>query len=258
VPVDLSIVVPVFNETDNIAPLAQEVATAFRDSPQSFELIFVDDGSSDRTWETIAECRQRDPRIRGVRLHQNTGQSAALWTGLQIARAPVIATLDGDRQNDPADLPTLLAALEQADLVVGVRANRKDNFMRRLSARVARWARGAVLGVGFQDTGCNLRVFRRRVLNDILPFNGFHRFLPVLAQGGGTSVVEVPVHHRPRTAGLSKYGVWNRLGRGIADLAAVAWYQKRRLQPVAYSELADHSADGNPELGTEHNQGEPP
>jgi len=239
VPVDLSIVVPVFNEADNIPPLVQEVAAALRDSQQSFELILVDDGSMDRTWDKIVESRGRNRCVRGIRLHENSGQSAALWTGLQVATAPIIATLDGDLQNDPADLPALLAALEEADLVVGVRVKRQDHAVRRWSASVARWARKAVLGVGFQDSGCNLRVFRRRVLTDILPFNGFHRFLPVLAHASGTRVVEVPVHHRPRTAGVSKYGVWNRLWRGIADLAAIAWYQKRRLRPVAYSELAD-------------------
>jgi dolichol-phosphate mannosyltransferase len=259
VPVDLSIVVPVFNEADNVAPLAQEVAAAFRESRQTLELIFVDDGSTDRTWEEIAISRRRDPRVRGLRLHQNSGQSAALWTGLQVAMAPIIATLDGDRQNDPADLPTLLAALEQADLVVGVRTKRQDSAVRRWSASVARWARMAVLGVGFQDTGCNLRVFRRRVLADILPFNGFHRFLPVLAHASGTKVVEVPVHHRPRTAGASKYGVWNRLWRGLADLAAIAWYQQRRLRPVAFSELADHSGDaGAAAVTNNHHQSPEP
>jgi dolichol-phosphate mannosyltransferase len=243
VPVDLSIIVPAFNEAENLPVLAQEVAEAFPESQGKLELIFVDDRSTDQTWDRIAECHQRDPRVRGLRLQEHSGQSAALWTGLQAATAPILATLDGDLQNDPADLPRMLMALDQADLVVGIRTQRHDSAIRRLSARVARWARMAVLGVDFQDTGCNLRVFHRHVLNDILPFNGFHRFLPVLAHTNGHKVVELPVRHRPRTAGTSKYGVWNRLWRGIADLAAMAWYQKRRLRPQAFIELADPHMD---------------
>jgi len=229
---DISIVVPVFNEEDNVLPLAREVAAALKNEPRPFELIFVDDASTDGTWRKIQEAHQLDPRVRGVRHERNSGQSAAVWTGLQAAGGSILATLDGDLQNDPADLPRLLAELNRVDFVCGLRANRQDTWVRRTSSRIARWARNSALGGDFQDTGCGYRVFRRSALAGIFPFNGWHRFLPVLAHGGGVSTREVAVNHRPRVAGVSKYGVWNRLGRGVFDLIGVAWFQKRRLRPV--------------------------
>lgn len=238
-PCDISVIVPVFNEADNILPLAQEVAAALSQEPRSYELVFVDDGSTDGTWARIQEARRGNARVRGLRHAWNAGQSAALWTGLQATASPLIATLDGDRQNDPADLPKLLAALSDVDFVCGVRTNRQDNFLRRVSSRVARQARKLVLGVDFSDTGCALRAFKRSALEGVVAFNGWHRFLPVLVHGGGASIRELPVHHRPRVAGVSKYGIWNRLGRGIFDLLAVAWYQKRRLRPVPLAELKE-------------------
>jgi dolichol-phosphate mannosyltransferase len=164
---------------------------------------------------------------------RNCGQSAALWTGIQATTAPIIATLDADLQNDPADLPKLLEELKSCDFACGVRVARQDNFVRRASSRVARWARKTALGVDFRDTGCALRVFKRTALDGVFPFNGLHRFLPVLVHGGGATARELPVHHRPRVAGVSKYGVWNRLGRGIFDLFALAWYQRRRYPRVS-------------------------
>ncbi|MEK7675716.1 MAG: glycosyltransferase family 2 protein [Verrucomicrobiota bacterium] len=238
-PCDISVIVPVFNEADNILPLAQEVAAALIHELRSYELVFVDDGSTDDTWARIQQARRSDARVRGLRHARNAGQSAALWTGLQATASPIIATLDGDRQNDPADLPKLLAELNQADFVCGVRTNRQDNFLRRVSSRVARQARKLVLGVDFSDTGCALRAFKRTALQGVFAFNGWHRFLPVLVHGGGASAREIPVHHRPRVAGVSKYGIWNRLGRGIFDLFAVAWFQKRRLRPVPLAELKE-------------------
>ncbi len=208
----------------------------------AYEIVFVDDGSTDGTWGAIQEARRRDERIRGLRHAVNCGQSAALWTGIQAATAPVIATMDGDRQNDPKDFPALLAALDRYDFVCGVRARRQDNFLRRVSTVVARRARKLVLGIDFADTGCAVRVFKRSVLMGVFPFNGVHRFLPVLVHGAGAKTLEVPIHHRPRVAGVSKYGIWNRLGRGIADLLAVAWYQRRRLKPVAIERLPPEPA----------------
>jgi dolichol-phosphate mannosyltransferase len=237
-PVELSVIVPVYNEADNVLPLAREVAAALRSVPQTWELVLVDDASTDATWARIAEARTADAHVRGLRHTRNAGQSAALWTGVCHSHSPLIATLDGDLQNDPADLPKLLAELVHADFVCGVRLNRRDNFVRRVSSHVARAARRAALGVDFRDTGCALRVFRRSALEGFFPFNGWHRFLPVLVAGGGISAKEVSVNHRPRVAGVSKYGVWNRLGRGIADLFAIAWFQKRRLRPVSAEELA--------------------
>ena len=235
--VEIAIIVPVFNEADNVVPLAREVAEAMSCQPQSWELLFVDDASTDPTWSRIQEARRQDGRVRGLRHARNAGQSAALWSGLQGTNSPIVATLDGDRQNDPADLPRLLAELARADFVSGHRVNRQDTWLRRISSGVARRARRRALKAEFADTGCALRVFRRSVLSGVFPFNGWHRFLPILVQGGGVSTLELPVNHRPRVAGVSKYGLWNRLGRGLYDLVGVAWYQKRRLPRVPVTEM---------------------
>ena len=234
---EISIIVPVFNEADNILPLAQEIFAALSYEPRACELVFVDDASTDATWAQIAAARRTDPRVRGLRHARNAGQSAALWTGIQATTSPILATLDGDRQNDPADLPKLLAALTQADFVCGMRLTRQDNFVRRTSSRIAHWARRTVLHADFHDTGCALRAFKREALTGVFGFNGLHRFLPILVEGGGYTTLEIPVNHRPRVAGVSKYGVWNRLGRGVVDLFAIAWYQKRRWRPVKFTEL---------------------
>ena len=236
-PVDISIIVPVFDEEDNVLPLAREVARALDKELRAFELVFVDDGSGDGTWEKIQEAHRLDPRVRGLRHTRNSGQSAALWTGVLATNGAILATLDGDLQNDPADLPKIFAELDRVDFVCGIRANRRDTWLRRISSRIARWARKAALGVDFQDAGCSLRAFKRAALNGVLPFNGWHRFLPILVHGGGATTKEIPVNHRPRVAGVSKYGVWNRLGRGILDLMGVAWYQKRRLRPVPFTKI---------------------
>ena len=238
-PVDISIIVPVFDEEDNVLPLAREIARALDKEPRTFELVFVDDASRDKTWDRIQEARRLDPRVRGVRHAHNSGQSAALWTGIESTTGGIIGTLDGDLQNDPADLPRLFAELNTVDFVSGMRVNRQDNWLRRISSGIARRARKAVLGADFRDTGCALRVFKRAALDGIFPFHGWHRFLPILVQSGGATTKEVPVNHRPRVAGVSKYGVWNRLGRGIFDLIGVRWYQKRRLRRVPMTKLAD-------------------
>jgi dolichol-phosphate mannosyltransferase len=229
---EISIIVPFYNEVDNVGPLAGEILAALKNEPRAFEIVFVDDASTDGTWDQIMAAHKADPRVRGLRHSRNAGQSAALWSGFRGSRSPILMTLDGDRQNDPADLPRLLAGLAQYDLVCGNRANRQDSFLRRASSRIARRARKLVLGVDFLDTGCGLRAFKRPVLDPLFPFNGFHRFMPVLAHSTGARVSEIPVNHRPRVAGKTKYGVWNRLGRGIADLFAVRWWQKRQIPPI--------------------------
>ena len=232
----ISIIVPVFNEADNILSLTREIVASLEQQPESFELVFVDDASSDDTADAIAQAGSVCPRVRGLRHAHNAGQSAALWTGFQATQGPILATLDGDLQNDPADLPRLLAALESADFVCGVRVRRQDNALRRFSTRVARAARRAFLGMDFQDTGCALRVFRRTVLQHVFPYHGFHRVLPVLVHAAGCRVREMPVNHRPRRAGQSKYGLRNRLGRGLYDLVGLRWYLNRRLRPVPHTE----------------------
>lgn len=238
-PVEVSIIIPVFNEEDNVLPLARETLTAMTRQSRPFEIVFVDDASTDQTWNIIREVHRQDPRVRGLRHHRNSGQSAAVWTGIAATAGPIIATLDGDRQNDPADLPLMLDKLAEVDFVSGMRVKREDTWVRRVSSRIARWARAKALKVDFRDTGCGIRACKRSALRGVFPFNGFHRFLPILVHGNGSKTLEIPVHHRPRVAGLSKYGVWNRLGRGIYDLFAISWYQKRRLNPIPYTPLDD-------------------
>ena len=234
---EIAIVVPVFNEEENILPLAEEIEQAMATVPRSYQLVFVDDASTDSTRQQISEAMRRDNRVRGLRHEKNAGQSAALWTGIQSTRSPVIVTLDGDRQNDPADLPQLLTSLDHCDFVCGVRCKRQDNWLRLVSTRVARWARRTALKVDFCDTGCAFRAFKRTALEGVFPFNGLHRFLPVLVHANGARTKEISIGHRPRVAGQSKYGLWNRLGRGIYDLFAIAWYQKRHLSRIPASSL---------------------
>ncbi len=229
---EISIIVPVYNEADNIAPMVREVTAAFTPTGRAWELVFVDDASTDDTPRRIAEAAGQDTRIRGLRHRRNAGQSAAVWTGIQGTQSSILCTLDGDLQNDPADLPAMITELARVDFVSGRRVQRQDSWLRKVSSRIARAARRRALGVDFQDTGCAIRAFKRTALAGVFPFNGLHRFLPILVQGGGARTLEVPVRHRPRVAGVSKYGVWNRLGRGIYDLIGLGWYQKRRLRPV--------------------------
>lgn len=228
--------------------MAREVAAAMAKTGRDWELLFVDDASSDETPRRILEAARAIPQVRGLRHQRNAGQSAAVWTGIQASSSPILCTLDGDLQNDPADLPAMIAELANVDFVSGMRLNRQDTWMRKVSSKIARAARKAVLGVDFRDTGCAIRVFKRTALAGVFPFNGLHRFLPVLVHGGGATTLEVPVNHRPRVAGVSKYGVWDRLGRGIYDLIAISWYQKRRYRPVGAVELVEKSTPKEPVL----------
>lgn len=234
---EISIIVPVYNEAENVLPMANEVAAAMASLGRTWELVFVDDASADDTPRRITEAARSHPQVRGLRHQRNAGQSAAVWTGIQATTSPILCTLDGDLQNDPADLPRMIAELGSVDFVSGMRLQRQDSWLRKVSSRIARAARRAMLGVDFRDTGCAIRAFKRTALTGVFPFNGLHRFLPVLVHGGGARTLEVPVRHRPRVAGISKYGVWNRLGRGVHDLIAIAWYQKRRYRPVATTPL---------------------
>ena len=229
---DVSVVIPVCNEQDNVLPLAREIAAALA-GRYSFETIFVDDGSTDETARAVLDARAGGlPQIRLVRHSVRSGQSAAVATGVREARAPWIATLDGDGQNDPADIPKLLdTALKSTSsrlrLVMGNRTTRRDTWLRRLSSRVANGVRGGLLKDGTPDTGCGIKVFDRAVFMDMPRFNHMHRFMPALFQREGYEVVSVPVNHRERTRGTSKYGLHNRLWVGIVDLFGVMWLISR-------------------------------
>ena len=228
---DIAVVIPVFNESGNVIELADEVTAVAETVGWNYEVVFVDDASNDDTWTCIGRAHLKNPRVRGVRHTRNAGQSAALWTGFSHTTAKTLATLDGDRQNDPRDLPKLFELLNKVDFACGYRQTRQDSRVRKISSRLARMARKWVLRSDFQDTGCAVRVFRRECLDAAFAFNGLHRFMPILVAGAGFRTCEVPVNHRPRVAGVSKYGVWNRLGRGLVDLFAIAWYLKRQVHP---------------------------
>jgi len=238
---DVSVVIPVCNEQDNVEPLAREIHSALA-GRYAFETIFVDDGSTDRTSHAVLEARGRGmPEIRLIRHLVRSGQSAAIATGVRDARAPWIATLDGDGQNDPADIPKLLdaargAASTRLRLVMGNRTTRRDTWLRRLSSRVANGVRGGLLKDGTPDTGCGIKVFERTVFMDMPRFDHMHRFMPALFQREGFEVVSVPVNHRERTRGKSKYGVHNRLWVGIVDLFGVMWLIRRAARRVPVSE----------------------
>jgi len=222
----LSVVIPVCNEADNVGPLAQEIQAALAPH-RPFEIIFVDDGSTDGTVAAIQAARVHIPEIRLLQHSQRSGQSRAVCSGVQAAQAPWIATLDGDGQNDPADIPGLLNALSANDsaikLVMGNRTTRKDTWVRRVSSRVANRVRGGLLRDGTPDTGCGIKLMHRETFLQIPWFNHMHRFLPALYQRAGAKVISVPVRHRPRTRGVSKYGLNNRLWVGIVDLFGVRW-----------------------------------
>lgn len=228
--IHLSIVIPVFNEDQNVVPLAEEIMTVLDGLPGGFEIILVDDASTDSTASLIKEIRH--PQVRGVFHRVNCGQSAAVASGFQAARGEWVATLDGDGQNDPADLPAMLrqAIKDDVDCITGVRTKRQDNFIRRFSSRVANGFRNWITGDQVSDSGCGIRVVRRSALREIPAFNGMHRFLPTLLRGQGFSVVERAVNHRERLRGTSKYGVHNRLWRGIRDCFGIRWYLKRAVR----------------------------
>jgi dolichol-phosphate mannosyltransferase len=226
----LSVVVPVYEEEDSLAPLHAELDAALRGVAGGVEFLYVDDGSRDASLARLREIAARDPRVRVVALEGNHGQSAAFEAGFRRARGEVVATLDADGQNDPADLPRLLARLGDADVVNGVRTGRRDSLVRRLSSRVANGFRNRMTDESVRDVGCSLRVMRREFLERVKLWRGMHRFLPTLLRLEGARIVEVPVSHRPRRHGTSKYGIRNRLFAGFVDVFAVRWMQRRALR----------------------------
>ena len=200
-----------------------------RPSGLSFEIVFVNDGSTDRSLETLKRLRGGLPEIRILKFRRNRGQTAAFDAGFRAARGRFVVTLDADLQNDPHDIPSVLAALEGADAVAGIRRNRADSWSRRVQSRIANAFRNALLGDDTVDTGCSLKGFRRETLARVRLFRNLHRFLPALVKMEGGRVVQIEVSHRRRRAGRSKYGIGNRLFAGLADVLAVRWMKKRRL-----------------------------
>ncbi len=228
----LSVVVPVRNEAPNVGPLIDEIGAAL--AGVSHEIIYVDDGSTDETPRALLDARARWPVTLVLRRHhQGCGQSAAIVTGVRAARGEWIATIDGDGQNDPADIPRLLAQAGPAlTLIAGHRTARRDSWVKRRTSRIANGVRAAMLNDATPDTGCGLKVFRREVFLQLPHFDHMHRYLPALFIRAGGQVVSVPVNHRPRLRGLSKYGTLDRLWVGLFDLVGVYWLQRRGKRPM--------------------------
>ncbi len=236
---EISVVIPVCNEELNVEPLAREIEAAL--AGRAHEVLFIDDGSSDGTAAAVLRARAGGAPLRLIRHSRRSGQSAGLCTGMRCARAAWVATLDGDGQNDPADIPRLLAARDDpangaVRLFMGNRVTRRDSWLRRLSSRVANGVRSRLLRDATPDTGCGLKLIHRATFQELPRFDHMHRFLPALMQRAGARVVSVPVNHRPRERGTSKYGLFDRLWVGIVDLFGVAWLQRRRGGPLEVSE----------------------
>lgn len=228
-----SVIVPCFNEAANIPILAERIDSIFATLPEwNYECIFVDDGSTDDTREQLTAASVANSNIRPLHLIANMGQSAALVAGMRCANGEYILTLDGDMQNDPCDFPVILELLQEYDCVCGFRQVRNDSIVRRIASRIANHVRNWILRDGIRDSGCGTKGFRKVCIDYIVPFNGVHRFFAVLVRNAGLTIVETPVSHHPRLHGNSKYGINNRLWRGIFDLIGVAWLRKRLVAPT--------------------------
>ncbi len=227
---DLSVILPVYNEAENLPVLLEEISATLRAGGYCFEVIAVDDASTDDSAAVLEALRRRHPELRVLRHRFNCGQSAAYASGFAYAQGKLVITLDADGQNDPRDIPKLLEALRPGvDCVTGIRVHRQDTALKRLSSRIANTYRNWITGDRITDAGCTFRVLRRSALRELPVFNGLHRFLPTILRRQGLTVVEVPVNHRPRQRGVSKYGVGNRLWRGLRDCLAMRWYAARAI-----------------------------
>jgi len=238
----VSVVVPVRNEAENVGPLANEIAAALTER-WSFEVIFVNDGSTDDTALALGRLTAERPWVRQINHAMSCGQSAAVRTGVAAARATLVATLDGDGQNDPSFIPALVRALEtggaKIGLVAGQRVGRRDSGFKRLQSRIANAVRGAILRDGTRDTGCGLKAFRRDTFLALPYFDALHRFLPALVRRDGYEIAYVEVIDRPRRHGRSNYGFWDRLWVGILDLAGVWWLIRRRKRVPRIAEVTN-------------------
>jgi len=238
-PLDVALVIPVYNERDNLPLLIDEITHAVGGTGRRYEIVAVDDASTDGSLDVLRGLERDHPELRVVALAEHAGQTAALAAGFRAACSRVVVTLDADLQNDPADVPALLAELERssAAAVVGYRVNRHDSGWKRLQSRIANGVRNRLNRETIRDTGCSLKAFRADAVRALPLFDGMHRFLPTLVRMGGGTVVEVPVRHRPRRFGRTKYGMWNRVFRSFADALAVRWMQRRALRYRIREEL---------------------
>ena len=252
---DLSIVVPVYNEEENLPLLWPEIRQVLDPTGLSYEVIFVDDGSRDRSAEIVRAFHEADPRARLVRLKANAGETAATDAGFKSVRGRWVVVMDADLQNDPHDIPGMLAHLDKWDAVTGWRVKRGDgdSWVRRASSRIANRVRNALTEETVQDSGCTFRAFRRECLRDLVLYKGFHRFVPTLLKMRGYRVLEVPVNHRARRFGQSKYGIGNRAWSAFKDLLAVRWMKDRLLR----YEIEENLGGGDPRAGGASGEGRP-
>ncbi|HEU4440344.1 MAG TPA: glycosyltransferase family 2 protein [Methylomirabilota bacterium] len=244
--VDLSVVIPVYDEEESLPPLWAEIRQVLLPTALRYEVIFVDDGSRDRSADIVRGFREQDQRVRLVRLKVNAGETAATDAGLKAALGHRVVVMDADLQNDPRDIPAMLAQLDRWDAVTGYRVDRAagDSWIRRISSRIANRIRNRMSDEAVQDSGCTFRAFRRECLRELVLYRGFHRFIPTLLKMQGFRVLEMPVNHRPRRFGRSKYGIGNRAAQAFVDLLVVRWMKDRRLR---YEIVEDVGGEAAPE-----------
>ena len=227
--VEISVVIPAYNEEQNVTGLLERIEDVFEPLGQPFEAVFVDDGSTDKTLELLQEHKQLKPWLRVIALDRNHGQTCAIAAGFEASRGAIIATLDADLQNDPAEIPRLIEMLSGCDAVAGWRVNRQDPWLRRVATRIANGVLNKLSGESIHDSACSLKVYKRACIEGLTLYEGLHRFMPTLVRMRGFKVMEIPVSHHRRNAGKAKYGVWNRIFRAFADLLAVRWMKKRSI-----------------------------
>ena len=227
--IQISVVVPVYNEEENLPVLIAKIVEVFKEIGLPYEMIFVDDGSSDGSLKVLKEAASRYPLLRIIKLKQNQGLSTALLAGMREARGEKIVTLDADLQNDPGDIPRLLGCLDQYDMATGWRQKREDPWLKKVSSKIANAIRNRLSGEEIKDSACTLRAFKRECVQNIPVFNGMHRFLSTLVKIEGYRIIEVPVIHHPRKFGKSKYNIRNRMVRAFIDLLAVRWMKNRHI-----------------------------
>lgn len=226
---EISVVVPVYNEEENLVVLIPQILSALKPLDKKFEIVLVDDGSTDKSFDVIKELSAKHMEVRYIRFKKNAGQTAAFDAGFKNAMGEVLITLDADLQNDPNDIPNLLKFIPEYDVVCGWREKRQDSVVKKISSKVGNGFRNFLTNENIHDTGCSLKVYKKEFVDEIKLFRGMHRFLPTLLKMEGAKVVEVKVNHNPRKFGKSKYNVMNRLFSGLYDVLAVRWMQKRKL-----------------------------
>ncbi len=228
-PIDISVVIPVYNEEENLPVLIPQIVEVLKPLGKTYEMIFVDDGSKDRSRRLLKEMAVQYPQIRLLGFKENCGETAAGAAGIKEARGRVVITIDADLQNDPKDIPKMLDYLNEYDMVTGWRQKREDSWVKRITSRIANRIRNSLSEEEIQDSGCTFRAYKRECLRDIKLYKGMHRFLPTLVKMEGYRVIEIPIAHHPRKFGVSKYTTWNRMWRAFIDLLAVKWMKSRHI-----------------------------